>query len=202
MTRVPCSSSWFQRAVTRRAQRGPVVGLLVLIVVGLSLSGCGGVAQSATTHGTPTAQPRKSQPHVQRNHARRNPREQPRRAPRRVAVVAPKQQITTCSTWLSATAKAQSKLTLALSGHADLALLVEGTTGACINWANGGNGGIAIATAIVRGGSGWPYRVHINEAKLPPTLDPSDPHQCYERLDAIANPTNARMPIDCLVMGF
>lgn len=108
----------------------------------------------------------------------------------------------TCNDWSRWSTSKQTSFVRSLVGSTNLALRVAGITGSCVNLAHNGDARTPVVSEVKGIASSWPSRVHVNLAKLPPTRNPDDPHQCFERMNAIANPTNANSPPDCLAMGF
>jgi hypothetical protein len=123
-------------------------------------------------------------------------------SPSQLAAAAPAVTGPTCTDWSAWDARKQSDFVRSHAGRINLALRVEGTTSACLNLAADLRDVSAVAAQVQQVASSWTQPVRVKMTDLPPTTNPADPHQCFERVNAIANPTNANMPKDCLAMGF
>lgn len=111
----------------------------------------------------------------------------------------------TCDEWGAASNAERVKVAKRAVGTVNLELRVAAVTSICWYASNQNGLGYLLATDDLRDlARDYPEPVDLDLKKLPPTLGPSDPHQCYARMDSlsIAKLNAGDIPPDCLAMGF
>lgn len=114
----------------------------------------------------------------------------------------------TCEDWLQRSEAERETLAKEVVGSTNLQLRVEAVTGTCTLYVDqNGMSGVPVGEELTNLAEAAPEPVKVDIDGLPPTIDPSDPHQCLKRMSSAVDRVTGSSkepvyPEDCLAMGF